>query len=132
MSISDSERQSLRMQLVDEHVALENRHDLDGILTTFGTAARYDDEPWDAHYVGRDGVRAFYSDLLRALPDLQIDVQRRHVSEATVVLEVIIRARHLGFWRGLPPTGRCVQFPLAFRQASAYLISAVSKRRAAS
>jgi len=44
MSISDSERQSLRMQLVDEHVALENRHDLDGILTTFGTAARYDDK----------------------------------------------------------------------------------------
>src|SRR5262245_66366121 len=97
MSISESESQSLRMQLVDEHVALENRHDLDGILTTFGTAARYDDEPWDAHYVGRDGVRAFYSDLLRALPDLQIDVQRRHVSEATVVLEVIIRGRPPGF-----------------------------------
>jgi hypothetical protein len=50
--------------------------------------------------------------LLRALPDLQIDVQRRHASEATVVLEVIIRGRHLGSWRGLPPTGRHVQFPL--------------------
>ncbi|HEY6383705.1 MAG TPA: nuclear transport factor 2 family protein [Pseudolabrys sp.] len=83
MSLSDSDRQSLRMQLVDEHVRLENRHDLDGIMTTFGTTARYD-EPWDTHYVGPDGVRAFYSDLLRALPDLQIDVQRRHASEATV------------------------------------------------
>jgi SnoaL-like polyketide cyclase len=39
-------------------------------------------------------------------------VQRRHASEATVVLEVIIRGRHLGSWRGLPPTGRHVQFPL--------------------
>jgi steroid delta-isomerase-like uncharacterized protein len=112
MSISDSERLSLRMQLVDEYVRLENRHDLDGIMTTFGVAAHYDDEPWDAHYVGPDGVRAFYSDLLRALPDLQIDVQRRHASEATVVLEVIIRGRHLGSWRGLPPTGRRVQFSL--------------------
>ena len=102
MSLSDSDRQSLRMQLVDEHVRLENRHDLDGIMTTFGTAARYDDEPWDAHYVGCDGVRAFYSDLLRALPDRQIDVQRRHASEATVVLEVIIRGHHQGFWHGLP------------------------------
>ena len=69
------------------------RHDLDGIMTTFGAGPRYDDEPWDGHYVGRDGVRAFYSDLPRALPDLQIDVQRRHASETTIVLEVIIRGR---------------------------------------
>jgi hypothetical protein len=59
MAPSDSEQQLLRLRLVEEHVALENRHDLDGIMTTFGGAARYDDEPWDAHYVGRDGVRAF-------------------------------------------------------------------------
>ena len=44
MAVLGSEQQSLRLQLVDEHVALENRHDLDGILTTFGTAARYDDK----------------------------------------------------------------------------------------
>ena len=104
MAPSDSEQQLMRLRLVEEHVALENRHDLDGIMTTFGGAARYDDEPWDAHYVGRDGVRAFNADLLRTMPDLQIDVQRRHASEATVVLEVIIRGRHLGPWRGLPPT----------------------------
>ena len=30
------------------------------------------------------------------MPDLRIDVQRRHASEATVVLEVIISGRHLG------------------------------------
>ncbi len=112
MPTMDPERQSRRMQLVDEHVRLENQHDLDGIMTTFGSAPRYDDEPWNAHYAGRDGVRLFYSELLRAMPDLQIDVQRRHISEATIVLEVIIRGRHLGAWRGLPPTGRHVQFPL--------------------
>ncbi|HET9176279.1 MAG TPA: hypothetical protein VFN84_07965, partial [Pseudolabrys sp.] len=66
-----------------------------GIITTFGAAARYDDEPWDAHYVGCNGVRTVYSDLLRALPDLQIDVQRRHVSEATVVLVSSIPIRYI-------------------------------------
>jgi steroid delta-isomerase-like uncharacterized protein len=81
-------------------------------MTTFGATPRYDDEPWNAHYTGRDGVRLFYSELLRAMPDLQIDVQRRHISEATIVLEATIRAHHLGAWRGLPPTGRLVQFPL--------------------
>ena len=35
MPTMDPERQSRRMQLVDEHVRLENQHDLDGIMTTF-------------------------------------------------------------------------------------------------
>lgn len=113
MAAQESERRmQARLKIVEEHVGMENRHDLDGIMLTFGAAARYDDEPWDAHYVGRDGVRAFYADLLRAMPDLRIDVQHRHVSDSSVVLEVIIRGHHLGAWRGLPPTGRPIEFPL--------------------
>jgi steroid delta-isomerase-like uncharacterized protein len=103
---------SARLAIVEEHVSLENEHNLDGIMGTFGEAARYDDEPWDAHYTGRQEVRAFYAQLLRALPDLSIDIRRRHASEDAVILEVIIRGRHLGSWRGLPATGRQVDFPL--------------------
>ena len=113
MPTPDSERRmAARLKLVEEHVRLENQHDLEGIMTTFGATARYDDEPYDGHYIGRDGVRAYYEDLLRAMPDLAIDVQHRHVSELAVVLEVIISGHHLGAWRGLPPTGRPVRFPL--------------------
>ena len=32
----------------------ENPHNLNGIMRTFGATARYDDEPLDAHYSGRD------------------------------------------------------------------------------
>lgn len=101
-----------RLRLVEEHVSLENAHDLDGIMQTFGEAARYDDEPWGMHYVGRPEVRGFYAQLLRAIPDLQIDIGRRHLAEDSVVLEVIIRGRHLGSWRGLPATGREIELPL--------------------
>ena len=101
-----------RLRIVEQHVSLENEHDLDGIMGTFGETARYDDEPWDAHYVGRQEVRAFYEQLLRAMPDLHIDIRRQHVGEDAVVLEVIIRGRHLGAWRGLPATGRQIDFPL--------------------
>jgi steroid delta-isomerase-like uncharacterized protein len=101
-----------RLKIVEEHIALENEHDLDGIMRTFGDAARYDDEPWDAHYVGRQEVRAFYAQLLHAMPDLHIDVRQRHVAEAAVIVEVIIRGQHLGAWRGLPATGRGIDFPL--------------------
>ncbi|HEY6259128.1 MAG TPA: ester cyclase [Xanthobacteraceae bacterium] len=81
-------------------------------MRTFGTMARYDDEPWELHYAGRDAVRGFYQGLLLAIPDLQIDVRHRHVGEAAVVLEVVIRGTHLGTWRGLPPTGARLAFPL--------------------
>jgi steroid delta-isomerase-like uncharacterized protein len=100
------------MDLVDEHVRHENGHDLEAIMATFGTSARYDDAPWNAHYDGRDEVRAFYAASLLAIPDLHIDVQKRHPAGDAIVLEVVIRGRHLGPWRGLPPTGRTVELPL--------------------
>ena len=81
-------------------------------MKTFGTAARYDEEPWNEHHIGRDAVRAYYESLLRAMPDLHIDVRQWHAAAAAVVLEVIIDGHHLGTWRGLPPTGRTVRFPL--------------------
>jgi steroid delta-isomerase-like uncharacterized protein len=110
---SDSERRlQARLALVDEHIGMENRHDLDGIMRTFGAAARYDEEPWDDHHIGRDAVRDYYDGLLLAMPDLAIDVRQRHVAEAAIVLEVIISGHHRGRWRGLPPTGYPVRFPL--------------------
>jgi steroid delta-isomerase-like uncharacterized protein len=64
------------------------------------------------HYEGRDQVREFYGQLMAALPDLNIEVVRRHVADETIILEVVIRGTHLGSWRGLPATGRKVHIPL--------------------
>ncbi len=105
-------RISARLKIVDEHVQLENQHDLDGIMATFGGIARYDDEPWCEHHAGRGEVRRFYAALLSAMPDLHIAVHKRHVSDDAIILEAVISGRHLGAWRGLPPTGQRVEFPL--------------------
>ncbi|MBV8866132.1 MAG: ester cyclase [Acidobacteriaceae bacterium] len=110
-SIPD-DRRSARIAIVEQHIRLENEHDLEGVLRTFGDTARYDDEPWGEHYKGRQGVRLFYEQLMQALPDLEIEVQHRHVAEDAVLVEVIIRGTHLGDWRGLPATRRRLEFPL--------------------
>jgi steroid delta-isomerase-like uncharacterized protein len=107
-----TDRRTARIAVVDQHIRLENEHNLEAVLGTFGDGARYDDEAWGEHYKGVDGVRLFYEQLMRALPDLEIDVKRRHVSEDAILVEVIIRGTHLGDWRGLPATGRRVEFPL--------------------
>lgn len=49
---------------------------------------------------------------MQAMPDLRIDAQRRHVADDAILVEVIIRGTQLGSWRGLPPTGRRIEFPL--------------------
>ena len=107
-----ADRTTARLKIVDEHIARENDHHLDGILATFGRTARYDDEPWSGHYIGHGGVRTYYESLLRALPDLRIEVQQRYASVDAVILEVIVCGHHLGSWRGLLPTAHFVQFPL--------------------
>jgi len=107
-----NDQRSARIAIVEQHLRFENQHDLEGVLGTFGESARYDDESWGEHYEGRDGVRLFYEQLMKALPDLEIEVQHRHVAEDAIVLEVMIRGTHLGGWRGLPATGRRVKFSL--------------------
>ena len=112
MTGMNTDRIAAHLKLVEEHVRHENAHDLEAIMGTFGATAHYDDEPWGAHYVGRDQVRTFYQELLLAVPGLRIDVERTHASSTAIVLEVIIRGRHLGAWRGLPATGAQIELPL--------------------
>lgn len=81
-------------------------------MSTFGDDAHYADAPWGERHVGRAAVQQYYHDLLTALPDLTIDVQRRVVTDDAVVLEVLIAGTQSGAWRGLPATGRAVRFPL--------------------
>ena len=107
-----NDRRALRLALVEQHIHLENQHDLAGVLGTFGENARYDDEAWGEHYEGSAGVRAFYEQLMTALPDLEIAVERQHLTEDAIVVEVTIRGTHLGEWRGLPATGRKIEIPL--------------------
>ena len=101
-----------RLKIVEEHVRQENAHDLDGIMTTFGPWARYEDESWRERHEGQEKVRRYYEDLLRALPDLAIEVKEEYVAGDRVIQEVVIRGTHEGFWRGLPGTGKRLEFPL--------------------
>jgi len=112
MSPAEAERLQARLAVVDEHIRCENRHDLEAVMATFGRDARYDDEPWSDHRSGRDAVRCYYTELMSALPDLSIDVKQKHVAAESVVVEVIISGTHHGPWRGLPATGRRIEFPL--------------------
>ena len=106
------EAMSQRLRTVRDHIRRENAHDLAAVMETFGSTAKYDDEPWDEHYRGREAVRLFYEQLFNAVPDLEIEVTEEHVSTNSVIVECVIRGTHQGAWRGLPPTRRIIEVPL--------------------
>jgi len=112
MGSLDESAGSIRERLVQEHIRLENAHDLTGLMGTFGDQAAYDDEPWGDHRRGINSVKDYYETLLTAVPDLRIDVVDSHVAQDTIIVEVIISGTHLGDWRGVPATGRKISFPL--------------------
>jgi hypothetical protein len=92
----NEDTRSARIAIVEQHVRLENAHDLEGVLRTFGDTARYDNEAWGEHYKGATGVRLFYEQLMKAVPDLEIEVQRWHVTDDAVPVEVNgLRKRHV-------------------------------------
>jgi steroid delta-isomerase-like uncharacterized protein len=106
------DRRATRIAAVEQHILLENQHNLEGVLATFGETAHYDDEAWSEHYEGREGVRQFYQQLMAALPDLEIVIRKQYFAEDAIVVEVTIRGTHGGEWKGLPATGRRVEVPL--------------------
>jgi steroid delta-isomerase-like uncharacterized protein len=107
-----SARDSLRVAAVEEHLRHENAHDLDGLLSTFGGNAVYEDAPWSERHEGLGAVREYYERLFRAAPDLHVEVKKRHVSADAIVLEVLVTGTHRGPWRGLPATFRHLELPL--------------------
>ncbi|HEX9575915.1 MAG TPA: nuclear transport factor 2 family protein, partial [Myxococcales bacterium] len=63
MEATQSARDDLRIAAVEEHVRHENRHDLDGLLSTFGGNAVYEDGPWGERHDGLGAVREYYAGL---------------------------------------------------------------------
>jgi steroid delta-isomerase-like uncharacterized protein len=105
-------RIAARLAAVDEHVRAEISHDLDSLVATFGDRPFWDDRASNERHDGRDGVRTYYAELFAGFPDFGFDVERRHVAEDAVILEVTVRGTHTGTWKGIAPTGRRVAFPV--------------------
>ena len=56
-----------------------------------------------------------------------IDVKRMRDAEDAVIVEGDFRGTHQGLWRGLPPTGRAVDFPVLIVFEDAHWIDPTSQ-----
>ena len=108
----DSARKAARLAIVEEHVRAEDTHELDALVDTFGEDPDWLDRGAQENHVGHDGIRAHYAELFTGFPDFSLEIERQHIADDTIILEVLVRGTHRGTWKGIAPTGRPVEFPV--------------------
>jgi steroid delta-isomerase-like uncharacterized protein len=100
------------MDIIDEHFAAENAHDIPRTLATYA-----DDIIWDdvsnplCPVQGKAGAEANYEDIMRTIPDLRLESVLRFASDEHVVDEGILTGHVNGTYLGI----ECDGAPLRFR-----------------
>ncbi|MBB6646702.1 ester cyclase [Halobellus ruber] len=100
---------------VDPHIeaALEalNRQDTDGLVAEFVDGGTFTD-PFVTEGVSGAELRAYFSDLFEAAPDLHLDVDRVvSPADGPTAIEGAYVGTHRGTLDGIPPTGNSVVVP---------------------
>jgi steroid delta-isomerase-like uncharacterized protein len=96
--------------VLTEHVTAENDHDRDRVLATYSrTNPVFEDVPTGRRYVGDAIVSDNYHHLWDGFPSLRREITRWTFGEDSAVIELTLRGRHDGPYRGIAPTGREIE-----------------------
>jgi predicted ester cyclase len=105
----DSSLREAREAVVLEHIDSENRHDFEATVRTFGRP-RYEVTPTAEVHDGADAVLAFLLQSHDGFPDFVLTIEKMHVADDAIIVETRFVGTHTGAWKGLPPTGREVDY----------------------
>lgn len=89
----------------------EARGAWDEALATFHSP-RYEIVASGESYEDAASVSRFYSETARAFPSISFDTRALHHTDAGVFADVVFHGMHDGPWRGLPGTGRQVEYAM--------------------
>jgi steroid delta-isomerase-like uncharacterized protein len=111
MTMSDAALQHRRHAIVMEHMTAENAYEFERCIGAFAHP-RYEIMPTGEIWDGHDGVGRLLLENITAFPDFKFEPQTIHHAETSVIVEGRFSGTHRGTWRGLPATGRTIDFPL--------------------
>ncbi len=100
------------MDIIDQHFAAENAHDVAATLATYTDDIVWDDitHP-DSPFHGKEEVGKVYSSIIDAIPDVELRSTKRFTGEdgRYVVDESIISGHVHGEWAGMHGGGAFVE-----------------------
>jgi steroid delta-isomerase-like uncharacterized protein len=100
-----TDRQARREALVREHMASENRLELEKTLETFGHP-RYELIPTGQVYDGEDEVRAYFASSRATFPDQRNELVSLRHADDSVIVEFDLLGTQAGDLMGFPATGK--------------------------
>jgi steroid delta-isomerase-like uncharacterized protein len=109
---SDETTADARVAAVLEHMRLENEYDFAGCIGAFAHP-RYEVVATGEVHDGQESVDAFLTENRRAFPDFHFEPSRVIGGADAVLVEGVFSGTQQGAWRGLPATGRPVNFRMA-------------------
>jgi steroid delta-isomerase-like uncharacterized protein len=98
--------------VLTEHVEAENDHDEARVLATYSrTNPVFDDAATGRRYEGGDAiVNDNYRHLWDGFPGLRREITRWTLGDESAVIELTLSGTHTGEFRGVPATGKTVEF----------------------
>jgi steroid delta-isomerase-like uncharacterized protein len=93
------------------HMTAENAHEFEHCIGFFAHP-RYEIVATGEVYNGGAEVARLMQENKTAFPDFHYDFERIHHSDEAIVVEGTFTGTHDGPWRGLPATGRKVEFSM--------------------
>jgi steroid delta-isomerase-like uncharacterized protein len=103
------------IDVVKEHMAAEDRQDLDATVATFTEDCYYSVPGLGIELRGRDEIRQWYADTFAAVPDFRNSDERYYDCGENIFFEANIEGTHTGTWAGWAPTGRRFKLPILVR-----------------
>jgi steroid delta-isomerase-like uncharacterized protein len=111
MATLDPTLRAKREATVREHMGAENAHEFERCIDAFAHP-RYEIVPTGEVWDGKAGVNELLIQNKRGFPDFEFVPEAMHHADEAVLVEGRFTGTHGGNWRGLPATGRKVDFPL--------------------
>lgn len=103
------------LEVVKEHMAAEDRQDIEATVATFTDDCYYSVPGAGLELRGKDQIRKWYEETFAAVPDFRNANERYYECAGNVFFEATIEGTHLGTWQGWAPTGRRFSLPILVR-----------------
>jgi steroid delta-isomerase-like uncharacterized protein len=98
------------IQLAEKQIAALNARDLDQYLSRIDDSYVGESETAPGPIRGREGVRQNLEMLLKAFPDLRLEVEQILASGDQVVAQLRVTGTHKGNFAGIAPTNKSVSW----------------------
>lgn len=99
--------------MLQRHVSAETAFEMEATLATLTEDCLFEDMPTGEMHQGREAVRRYYSEWWTAFGNVPTKSRLYVAAGDFLIVETRFLGKHSGIYRGIAPTGRTIDLPVA-------------------